>query len=252
MSRLGWADLGLATLDDMSRTVEMIASLSPGMPVIADADTGYGGPVAVSRTVARYSRAGVAALHLEDQVAEKRCGHLGGKVLVDREVYFSRLRAAVAARDDLESEMLIIARTDARQGLGFDEALARLQRAVEIGVDAVFFEAPQSKEECRQVCEFFKKTNTPVLLNMVCGGATPTVSAKEAQEMGFRLMIFPSLCIRSVVKAVSEEVRHLLKTGSPNTGVETSPKAAFDICGLKECMQIDARAGGTAYEDVRS
>src|ERR1700751_912400 len=112
MSRLGGADLGMATLNDMKSNAEMIASLDPSVPLIADADTGYGGPIMVTRTVTQYARAGVAALHIEDQVQEKRCGHLLGKQIVEREVYYGRLRAAVAARDALQSDMLIIARTD--------------------------------------------------------------------------------------------------------------------------------------------
>ena len=124
MSRLGQADLGIATQSDMASNAAMIASLDPSIPVIADADTGYGGPIMVARTVQTYARAGVAGLHIEDQVQEKRCGHLAGKQLVDRDVFYSRLRAAVKARDEMGSEMLIIARTDARAGAGWDEALS--------------------------------------------------------------------------------------------------------------------------------
>ncbi|EXK48050.1 methylisocitrate lyase [Fusarium oxysporum f. sp. melonis 26406] len=120
----GCADLGIATLNDMRRSAEMIASLSPFTPVIADADTGYGGPIMVARTVEQYSRSGVGALHIEDQVQTKRCGHLAGKVLVDLKEYLARIRAAVQARRRIESDIVIIARTDSIQKHGYEEALA--------------------------------------------------------------------------------------------------------------------------------
>lgn len=163
MAKLGWPDLGLATLNDMYENASMIASLDPDVPVVADADTGYGGPIMVTRTVTKYARAGIAALHIEDQVQEKRCGHLLGKELVSRETYYSKLHAAVAARDSLQSDICIIARTDSRQSLGFDEAVERLKEAVKIGVDIVFLEALQTKEECEKVIKEF--AGFPVLLN---------------------------------------------------------------------------------------
>ncbi|KAI4794635.1 Phosphoenolpyruvate/pyruvate domain-containing protein, partial [Aureobasidium sp. EXF-8845] len=176
MSRLGTADLGIATLNDMLSNASTIASLSPSTPVIADADTGYGGPIMVARTTRAYALAGIAALHIEDQVQEKRCGHLVGKQCVSREVYYARLRAAVKTRDEMESQMLVIARTDARADLGFEEAVERLKGAVECGVDALFLEALQSEEECEKAVKIFAPT--PVLLNMVPGGKTPQMGVK--------------------------------------------------------------------------
>ena len=146
MSRLGMADLGLTTFTDMHANAAMIASIDLSVPVIADADTGYGGPINVANTVRAYARSGVAGMHIEDQVQEKRCGHLSGKLLVSREVYYNRLRAACKARDESGSGIVIIARSDAAAGKdvdgngGFDEAVARLTKAAEIGVDALFFE----------------------------------------------------------------------------------------------------------------
>ncbi|KAK4905946.1 hypothetical protein LTR49_024832 [Elasticomyces elasticus] len=249
ISRLGWADLGIATLGDMRSNAEMIASLHPSVPLIADADTGYGGPIMCARTVAQYSRSGVAALHIEDQAQEKRCGHLLGKVIVDRDIYYSRLRAAVNARNQIKSEMLIIARTDARQTYGFDEAITRLKAAVEIGVDAVFLEALASKDEARKVCEIMG--DTPVLLNMVPGGVTPTMNANEAREVGFRIMIFPGLCIGPVIDAVRAELDYLKQEGGASPGSEAGGvKEAFNLSGLKECIQLDKDAGGKAYDSV--
>ncbi|KAF2169758.1 hypothetical protein M409DRAFT_64777 [Zasmidium cellare ATCC 36951] len=249
ISTLGWADLGIATLSDMRSNVEMIASLNPSVPVVADADTGYGGPIMVSRTVTQYARAGVAALHIEDQAQEKRCGHLLGKVIVDREIYYSRLRAAVNARNQLKSDMLIIARTDARQSYGFDEAVERLKAAVEIGVDVLFFEALASKEEARKVCQIFG--DTPVLLNMVPGGVTPNMTAAEAQEVGFRIMILPGVCIGPIIKSVRGELEHLKQHGtvSEDNG-SAGVKEAFNLAGLQECISLDQLAGGKAFDTV--
>lgn len=249
ISTIGWADLGITSLAEMRRNAEMIASLSPATPVIADADTGYGGPIMVARTVTQYARAGIAALHIEDQAQEKRCGHLQGKVIVDRDVYYSRLRAAVDARNQLQSDMLIIARTDARQAYGFDEAVARLKAAVDIGVDIVFFEAMASKEEAKRVCTIF--AGTPVLLNMVPGGVTPNMTAAEARDIGFRLMIFPGLCIDPIVKSVRAELNHLKEKGtvSPENGA-AGVKEAFNLAGLQECIALDQAAGGRAYDTV--
>lgn len=186
-----------------------------------------------------------------DPFAPLSVGHLLGKVIVDREEYYARLTAAVHARDSTESHILIIARTDARQTYGFDEALERLQKAVEIGVDIVFFEALASQDEARKVCEVMKKTNTPVLLNMVPGGVTPNMTAQQAKEIGFRLMIVPGLCIGPVIRSVVSEMEHLKEHGSVSklNGSEGVVRG-FKLCGLDECMEIDRKAGGKAYDTV--
>lgn len=250
---MGWADLGIAQFNDMVANASMIASLDPSVPVIADADTGYGGPVMVSRTVIQYARAGVAALHIEDQVQQKRCGHLLGKEIVDRDTYYARLRAAVLTRDQIGSDIMIIARTDARQTYGFDEALERLQEAVKIGVDIAFFEAPASKEEAAKVVETFKATNTPCLLNMVYGGVTPNMSVEEAKALGFKLIIHPGICMQPLLKAVSEELATLQKTGKASPGDSQSgdgPKTIFNLAGLQECIELDIKSGGNSYSTV--
>lgn len=254
LSRLGWADLGLVTQDTMATNAAMIASLNPGVPVIADADTGYGGPVQVARTVSMYARAGVAALHLEDQVEQKRCGHLLGKQLVEREVWYSKLRAAVKARDGVGSEMMLFARTDARQGFGFEEAIERCEGAVGCGVDGVFFEAIQSREEARKVIEGVKGIEgrcgrrVPVLLNVVAGGDTPEMTVEEATEVGFRVVIFPMACMDPVIDACEKSLRRLRETGQSQGG--PGVKRAFNLCGLQEAMEVDRLAGGKAYDSV--
>lgn len=254
LSRLGFAGLGLVGKDVRIEQITMTAALSPSTPVIADADTGYGGPVQVARTVVAYARAGCAALHIEDQVEQKRCGHLLGKELVSREVYFAKLQAAVRARDQVQSEMMIFARTDARQGMGFDEAIARCEGAVEAGVDGIFFEAMQDKDEAMRVIacvrEMEKKygRSIPTLLNIVPGGTTPDFSIEEANEMGFRIVIFPKACIDPVIDAVGDRLAKLKETGKSGGG--TGVKKEFNLCGLQECMEIDRLAGGSAYSTI--
>lgn len=248
MSRLGWADLGMATMNDMSANAGMIAGLDPSMPLIADADTGYGGPIMVTRTVEAYARAGVAAMHLEDQVQQKRCGHLLGKEIVARDVYSSRIRAAVNARDAMGSSMLIIARTDSRQTYGFDEAVERLKEAVAAGADVVFPEALTTKEECRRVCEIMKPV--PVLLNMVSMGVTPDMSIAEAKELGFKIMIFPALTFEASMAGTKEALARLRDQGRQPLDNSAGMKEAFSVCGLQECIEIDKKAGGKAFEGV--
>lgn len=201
----------------------------------------------VTRTVQAYARAGVAGLHIEDQVQEKRCGHLMGKQLVDRDIYYSRLRAAVAARDDMGSDMVIIARTDARAGEGFEEAVERLKGAVECGVDMLFLEALKSHEEAQKAAEIFK--GTPMLLNMVPGGVTPDTDLQKARDLGFKLIIFPTVCLESVVKHMAEDLKALKETGMTGSGLHGVRKC-FEICGLQEAQEIDQRAGGKAFSTV--
>lgn len=155
----------------MSEHAEIIANLDPSIPLIADADTGYGGPNMVARTVERYHRAGVAALHIEDQIQTKRCGHLGGKTVVDRDVFVQRIRAAYQARLRIGSDIVIIARTDALQTHDYSETVARLKEAISAGADVAFLEGLTSREEAKRVCQDLAPT--PVLLNMVEHGATP-------------------------------------------------------------------------------
>lgn len=147
-SRLGGPDLAIATLNDFVGAASMVCGIDPTMPVIADADTGFGGPAMVARTVQQYARAGVAALHIEDQVQTKRCGHLMGKQVVSREEFLTRIRAAVIARDSIPggSDFVIIGRTDSAQVLGMDEAVERLKLAAAAGADVCFIEGVRSKE----------------------------------------------------------------------------------------------------------
>lgn len=226
----------------------MIAGLDPGIPLIADADTGYGGPNMVARTVAQYHRSGVAGLHIEDQIQTKRCGHLGGKAVVDVETFAQRIGAAAQARERLGSDIVIIARTDALQTHGFDEAVARLKASVAAGADVAFLEGVTTEHEAREVCK--QLAPTPVLLNMVEHGATPSWTPEEASELGFRIMIFPFASIGPAYAAIKDAFVRIKETGRTGLDKEFTPKKLFTIVGLEEAMEVDAAAGGSLYSKV--
>lgn len=201
----------------------------------------------VGRTVSQYMAAGVAGLHLEDQVVNKRCGHLKNKELVDEEEYLSRIRAAVMARDQTPGDIVLIARSDGLESLGYESSVARLKRAIALGADVAFLEGIKSKDQAMRVCSDLAPT--PVLLNMVHGGVTPKLSAAEAKEMGFKIIIFPGFALKAVYTGVAAAAKELKETGdmafeSTNNG---SPQDIFNVCGLKECIQFDMAAGGKNY-----
>lgn len=230
----------------MRNNAEMLANLSPKTPLIADADTGYGGPIMVARTTEQYARSGVAAFHIEDQVQTKRCGHLGGKILVDKDTYTTRIRAAVQARKRLGSDIVVIARTDALQGYGYEESLARLRAARDAGADVGFLEGISSREMAAQAVKDLAPW--PLLLNMVEHGSTPSISAAEARELGFRIIIFPFATIGPALTAMREGLEKLKQTGLPGLDKELTPQMLFRVCGLDDSVQLDAEAGGASFE----
>lgn len=199
----GYPDFGLLTMSEMVENAARIVR-SVEVPVIADADTGYGNELNVYRTVQEYERRGVAAIHIEDQVSPKKCGHLDDKEIVPREDYIAKIRAAVAARRD--PDFMIIARTDSRAIAGLDEALARANAALAAGADMAFVEAPQTMEEVAAVP---KRVAGPCLLNVVWGGKTPQIDLREAQAMGYRLAIVPGLLLKAVIGACDEALAEL-------------------------------------------
>ncbi|KAI1815981.1 carboxyvinyl-carboxyphosphonate phosphorylmutase [Poronia punctata] len=250
-SRLGQPDLGLTTVDDMANNAGMIASLDRNVPVIADADTGFGGPIMVARATEKYILQGVAAIHLEDQVTTKRCGHLLGKELVDTTAYIARIKAAAAARQRLGSDIVLVARTDALQSLGYDEAVSRLKSAVQAGADVVFLEGMRDREQMARVVTDLAPT--PCLLNMVGGGVTPLVNAREARELGYRIVIWPLAGLTSVYLGMREFCRELKDTGEIKERYDSEGKIdggvrdVFELCGLSACGEFDQKMGGTSF-----
>ena len=202
----GVPDLGLLTMTEvLARLREVIDATS--LPVIADADTGYGNAVNVVRTVREFERVGAAAIHLEDQVAPKKCGHYAGQELISAEEMVQKLRAAV----DTRAEMLIIARTDARGQAGLEEAIRRGRMYAEAGADIVFIEAPTSREEIETIA---RSVDAPLLVNMFEGGRTPLLPAADLAAMGYRLMVVPSDLQRAAIRAMETVAEVLRRDGS--------------------------------------
>ncbi|CAG7921073.1 unnamed protein product [Penicillium olsonii] len=247
-SRLGMADLALAQLHDMKTNAEMIANLDPfGPPLIADMDTGYGGPLMVSKAVQQYIQAGVAGFHIEDQIQNKRCGHLAGKKVVGLEEYLTRIRAAKLTKDRLHSDIVLIARTDALQQHGYEECIRRLKAAREIGADVGLLEGFTSKEQARQAVQDLAPW--PLLLNMVENGASPLITTQEAEEMGFRIMIFSFATITPAYQGIKTTLQRLKKDGVVGTPEGLGPKTIFDVCGLMDAMKVDTESGGDGFVD---
>jgi 2-methylisocitrate lyase-like PEP mutase family enzyme len=207
-SQLGEPDLGLTTMSEMATQASRMGA-AMGLPLIADADTGYGGVLNVRRTVQEYERAGVAALHIEDQVFPKRCGHFAGKAVIPLEEMVGKIRAALEARTD--PDLVIIARTDSRAVEGFDAALARARAYEEAGADMLFVEAPQSIDEMRVITSSF---HVPLVANMVEGGATPILPDGELEALGYKVVLHAGSLLRSAALAVQETLRYLLDNGS--------------------------------------
>jgi len=184
-SRLGLPDLGFAGLGEMADHARNLAAVLD-VPLIADADTGYGNVLSVRRTVQAYEAAGVAALHIEDQIAPKRCGHLSGHQIVPRGEFAGKIRAAVEARTD--PDLLVIARTDAISAMGLDEALRRGEAAAKAGADVLFVEAPRTEAQVEQVARAF---DTPLLYNYASGGRSPLLPFARLRELGFAIILLP-------------------------------------------------------------
>ena len=236
---LGYPDYGLITMSEMVANATRIVN-SISIPLISDADTGYGNELNVFRTVQEFERAGVAAIHIEDQVFPKRCGHLDSKEVTSREDYIAKIRAAAAARKS--KDFVIIARTDSRAVLGLDEAVARGRLALANGADIVFLEAPQSIEE---VASIPKLIGGPCLLNVVRGGKTPDLPLDDAERMGYVIAILPGLLLGSITTACDDALEAVKRERRyPAPKVESSPAKTFARFGS---VQWDERR--TAFRD---
>ena len=237
--RLGMPDVGLLTMTEMIDNAGRIAEAS-GLPLIADADNGYGGVLNVRRTIQGYERAGVAGVHLEDQVIPKRCGHLAGKQVVPVEEAVAKIRAAADAR--IDPDFVIIARTDAVAVEGFDAALERAAKYREAGADMLFIEAVNA-EQLPKIAPRFK--GVPLLYNMATSGKTPFLSKTEIERLGFKLIIYPNWLMLAAIKAASQVLETLKKEGSIAGLAPQVPsfKEFFDLVGMDEVQEMEARYG---------
>lgn len=220
-TKLAIADVGLTTLTEMRDRLQYICD-AVDVPVMADADTGYGNALHVRRTIEAYESEGVAALHLEDQEFPKKCGHFEGKRLIPTEEMVRKIEAALDARDD--PSFTVVARTDARAVDGVEAAIERANRYAEAGADVIFPEAPQSDEEMARFCA---EIDAPVMANMVEYGKTPMRTAEELEALGYDLVIFPNSLMRAGMVAMKETAEHIREAGT--TGDVLDDIASFDL-----------------------
>jgi methylisocitrate lyase len=242
LTRLGKPDLGFATLSEMVANAAAMAS-TVSIPLIADADTGYGGALNVYRTVREYERAGIAALHIEDQVFPKRCGHLDGKQVVPIEEMVIKLRAAVEAR--IDEDFVLIARTDALAVTGFDDTLQRCHAYAEAGADVLFVEALRTREEIARVAS---EVEVPLLFNFVEHGKSPLLPADELQRLGFKMVIFPGSIMLAVLPLVYQILGEIRRHGTTEALLDrmTNVVELFETMGLSDMLALDARVAGGA------
>ncbi len=237
-SLLGRPDVGLLGLSEMADQARRIVSAT-SLPVIADADTGFGNPINAIRTVQMYEQAGVAGLHIEDQVLPKKCGHMEGKIVVSAGEFEAKIGAAVDARQN--PNFSIIARTDARAPHGLDEALSRARMARAAGADVLFVEALQDQDELEFVAT--ELSDVPLLFNWAEGGKTPPLTIAKISELGFAMVIMPISTLLAATRAMQEALAQIKVDGTPVKAVEQMP--AFgeftDLIGLPEITDLEGR-----------
>lgn len=243
-SLLGRPDVGLLSFTEMVDNARRIVSATD-LPVVADADTGYGNQINVIRTVQEYERAGVAGLHIEDQVSPKRCGHLAGKEVIDADTFTAKIEAAVAARTN--PDLVIIARTDARAPLGFDEALDRARRCRDAGADVLFVEALTGVDEIETIAR--ELSDIPLLFNWVEGGRTPPLSYDELARLGFKMIIAPVTTVLAATGAMQAALAELRSEGTPLTVAERHPsfETFTETIGLGEISELEQRYGSKSH-----
>jgi 2-methylisocitrate lyase-like PEP mutase family enzyme len=247
LTRLGLPDVGLLTASEMVDNAYRIADAS-GLPLVADADTGYGNPINTRRTIRDYEKAGVAGVHIEDQSWPKRCGHLAGKRVIPTAEMVAKIKAACDARRD--PDFVVIARCDAIAIEGLEAALERGERYREAGADMLFIEAPVGRAEVEKVAARFK--GVPLLYNMAASGKTPDLPADELGRLGFRLAIYPNWLLLAAIPAMQNLLKELKRTGGiahMRDKVATF-KQFTDIAGLPEIQQLEERYG--VPEDQRA
>lgn len=230
-ARYGYPDNGLIGYGEMVETLRLICAANPDLAIVGDGDTGYGNAMNVRNTVTGYAQAGAAAVMIEDQVTPKRCGHMEGKAVVPLDEARTRIRAAVDARRESGLDILIVARTDARAPLGFDEAMRRMHAFKEEGADLLFLEAPADEDELRR---FAAEIDAPAMANMVPGGKTPVLSPQRLAEFGFAFAIYHQ-ALFGAIEAMKRAFA-ALAAGDPEGG---SPATPFD--------EVKRLAGADAY-----
>ncbi len=240
-SVLGQPDVGLLTMSEMVQRATALAAVVGDVPLIADADTGYGNPINVRRTIREYERAGVAGLHIEDQVWPKKCGHMEGKQVIPMEEMVQKVRAAVDARQD--PDFVIIARTDANAVTGFEDALRRGRAYREAGADVLFIEAPRSIVELRAIAEAFP--DVPLLFNWAESGKTPPLPLLEIRALGYKLVIFPVSLLFAATYAMSG-LLEVLKRGEVPTAMSDRMltfSQFTNTIGLPAIQELERRYG---------
>ena len=236
VARLGYPDLALATMTEMVANAAAIASVVD-VPVIADADTGYGGVLNVQRAVRQFQASGVAAIHIEDQEFPKRCGHLDDKRVISEADMVQKIRAAVDARTD--DDFTIIVRTDALAVTGWDDTMRRCESYVKAGADVLFVEALQTPEQAERVVQHF---DLPMLYNFVETGKSPLIPASELERLGFKLVIFPVSALLTVCRSVQRVMQELKGRGTTAHLLDemVSLEQCFNTVGLAEMLAQDA------------
>ncbi len=239
-SHLGNPDVGLLTMSEMVARASAIVEAA-GVPVIADADTGFGNAINVRRTVREYEKAGVAVIQLEDQVMPKKCGHMLGRQVIPKEEMVGKIKAAADAR--MDDDFMIMARTDARTIMGIDEAIERGMAYQEAGADIIFIESPESKEEMVMINKAIK---VYTLANMVEGGRTPMLPNQELEALGYNLVIYPTASTYLTTKAMLTLMETLKKEGTTATMIpEMVTFSEFnDLIGLTEIRALEAKYSG--------
>ena len=239
---LGRPDVGLLTMTEMADNAGRIAACVD-IPVIADADTGYGNPLSVIRTVGAYEAAGVAGLHIEDQVAPKKCGHMDGKQVIAAPEMAQKVRAAAEAR--MNPDFVIIARTDARAVEGFERALERAALYREAGADVLFIEAVVTEEEAAAAARAFP--GVPLLFNWAEGGKTPPISLPRLRELGYQIVIFPISTLLAATAAMRAILQEIAGTGTPAALLRDLPSFGefVDFIGLPQVREVEQRYAAT-------
>ena len=245
VATLGYPDLALATMGEMVGNAADIAS-TVSVPIIADADTGYGGILNIQRTIRQYQRAGVAAVHIEDQEFPKRCGHLDNKRVIGIPEMVGKIRAAVDARTD--DDFVIIVRTDALAVTGWDDTMRRCEAFTRAGADVLFVEAIRSPEEAERVAA---AVELPLLYNYVETGKSPLFTAGELEELGFKIVIYPASALLTVSKVVAGLMEELKDKGTTVHQVDNmiTLHQCFELMGLSEMLAVDESYSAEEVEE---